>query len=221
MDALLDEAVRAPEPFRGLSRLLLQLFAQIGLDVTQPILADSDIQRPDYGSMGLHLAGFPECLAKAPYEEQAHRLFARCAELRRRIQPRDDRWYAALAAAGARFLNEGELPDDELLREAVLANGELFALARNFGGDGDAEVLAAFDAAAASTGEQRDDALRRLQELHRRDAACGGSDLVQTTVKAIETNDRTISGASTNRGARSGHGTRPAPRQQPLRSSPS
>ncbi|HEX5053707.1 MAG TPA: hypothetical protein VFZ65_18145 [Planctomycetota bacterium] len=44
-------------------------------------------------------------------------------------------------------------------------------------------------ASAASTGEQRDDALRRLQELQRRDAVCGGNDLVQTPVKAIEVND--------------------------------
>ncbi|MEO6594181.1 MAG: hypothetical protein ABIP94_05460 [Planctomycetota bacterium] len=167
LDLLLDEAVWAPEPLRSLARDLLEEFVDMGADVTKPFLAERGIQVPDYGSAALHLVGFPHVFVMAPYEEQAERLFARYAELRERINQDDDRWFDEAQQAIEIFQVNGDLPRDELLRDAVLADAELCALVRHARGEDVSELMAAFDAAANAKADQHDAAIAQVQALVR------------------------------------------------------
>lgn len=160
-EALRDEGVE-----RQAARLALRIEAGRGGDVaSRQFLADRG--PPEHASLGLHLLGFPKCLAKPPYVGQAQRLFARQAEIRTRLNHHDPAWFEPIADAIRRFRRHGELPDDELVLDCVLADGELLALVAHFGGAGDPEVLAAFDAAANGAEETRAAALARLQKLAR------------------------------------------------------
>jgi len=162
---LLHEAVYGDGVVRVAARIAAKALVLSGIDLADPNLVEPDMELPDYGSVGLHLLGFPECLAKPPYEEQAHRLFDRFASLRERIDRDDPVWFEDLAAAQGRFLREGELPDDELMREAVLANGEFVGLLAHTCGHGDGALMAAFDRVARTAGADRDAAIASLREL--------------------------------------------------------
>lgn len=115
--------------------------------------------------MGWHLIGLPERIVKPPYEEQARRLFDRFDDLRERIDRDDRRWMDAYGEAALLFLHEGELPDDELMCEVVLANGEFMGLLRHYCRGGDPEVMAAFDQAARAHGEARAAAIARVAAM--------------------------------------------------------
>ncbi len=167
MDGLLNEAAWGTETIQWAARHMLKALASMGLDVTRPLFAGRDMKLPDYGSVGLHLLGMPECLAQPPYEEQAHRLFDRYAELRKRINRDDKRWFEACSEAVGMFRTYGELPDDELLQDAVLADGEFLLLLRHDCGEGDPEFMAAFDVAARATGEERAAAIDQVCEMVR------------------------------------------------------
>ena len=65
------------------------------------------------------------------------------SRLRERINRDDKRWFEDFDEAAFLFLREDELPDDELMCEAVLANGEFMGLLGHFLGHGDPQVMAA------------------------------------------------------------------------------
>ena len=136
-----------------------------GRDVTDPDFLGADTVLPDYGSVGLHVLGFPECLAKPPYEDQTQRLCDRFASLRERLDQDDRGWMDGFGEAAILFLHEGELPDDELMCEAVLANGEFMGILGHFLGHGDSEVMAAFDQVARARGEARAAAIVTVQAM--------------------------------------------------------
>ena len=163
---LLRESLRGEGVARQAARLALRIEVGRGGDVaSREFLADRD--PPEHASLGLHLLGFPECLARPPYVAQAQRLFEQQAEIRTRLNHDDPAWFEPIADAIRRFRRHGELPDDDLVLDCVLADGELLALVAHFGGAGDPEVLAAFDAAANGAEEIRAAALARLQKLAR------------------------------------------------------
>lgn len=64
-----------------------------------------------------------------------------------------------------KFVETGELPEDDLVTACALAEAEFNALLHSFCGEDDPEVLAAFDEAANAVGEQRAVALARLRNL--------------------------------------------------------
>ncbi len=163
---LFREALRGEGVERQAARLALRIEVGRGGDVaSREFLADRD--PPEHASLGLHLLGFPECLATPPYVAQAQRLIARQAEIRARIDHEDPAWFEPIAEAIRRFRRHGELPDNDLVLDCVLADGELLALMMHYGGVGDPDVLAAFDAAANGAEEPRAAALACLQELAR------------------------------------------------------
>jgi hypothetical protein len=163
---LFREALRGEGVERQAARLALRIEVGRGGDVaSRQFLADRD--PPEHSSLGLHVLGFPECLEKPPFVEQAQRLFARQAQIRTRLNHEDPAWFEPIAEAIRRFRRHGELPDDELALDCVLADGELLALMAHYGGVGDPEVLAAFDVAANGAKETRAAGLARLQELAR------------------------------------------------------
>ena len=85
--------------------------------------------------------------AKPPYEEQAHRLFARFDDLRARMPRDDEKWMGRLYEAWRVFERGGSLPEGELMGEGALALAEAFELMRCAVGEGSAERMAVFDRA--------------------------------------------------------------------------
>ena len=162
---LFDEAVYGADFVRCAARGALKILVAIGGDVTDPNFLGVDTELPDYGSVGLHVLGFPECFAKPPYEDQTQRLCDRFESLRERIDRDDREWMDGFGEAAVLFLHEGELPDDELMCEAVLANGELMGVMRHCCGECDPEVMAVFDQVAQAKGADRAAAIARLQAM--------------------------------------------------------
>ena len=133
---------------RFAARHAIKALVHMGQDVTAKDFVPEDIEMPDFGTVGLHLIGWPEMFAKPPYVEQAHRLFARFDDLRARMPRDDEEWMGRLYAAWREFERDGALPDDELMAEGALALAEAFELMRCFVGKGNAERMWEFDRTA-------------------------------------------------------------------------
>ena len=166
MESLYDEAVFGSGMVRDAARCMLRGMATVGLDPSLPQFVGHPWDPAERGNVGVSLMGFPECLAKAPYEEQAERLFVRL-DLLQVIAEEDRRWLEQLDYAAEKFQNGGEWPDDHLVLEAILVLGEIDALVQHTCGQDVAELMAAFDVAATATGDERTVAVGRVQELAR------------------------------------------------------
>ena len=137
-----------------------------GLDLTDPkTLADEPL--PLHQGIGMHVLGYPERLVRAPYHEQAKRLFARFDELRKHTPQHDDPWFDECSNAAVRFRMTGELPVEELMRDAVLADLEMECLVRHKRGQDVGELMSALDKAARAKGAAREDAIAAVQQLVR------------------------------------------------------
>ncbi|MFO1077941.1 MAG: hypothetical protein U1E73_09485 [Planctomycetota bacterium] len=169
LDELLSEALWEEEPLRTVARLALQQMVALGLDVTRPLFAESGIamELPARGTVGMALLGIPEIFLRAPYRAQAKRLFARCEALGLAIQCEDSTWASRFDAAVEGFCERGEVPEDDLVFRCVLALGEFHGLVENSLGHGDAEAMAAFDAAGRGRGKRRAEAVERLCRMAR------------------------------------------------------
>ena len=163
--SLFYEALSDEELVRFAAREAIKVLVGIGQDVAAKNFVPEDIEMPDFGTVGLHLFGFPEMLAKPPYVKQARRLFERIAELRQRIDQDDRSWFERLYEVIPRFRSEGFLPEDELMREAVLVAVELNELTRLVAGHGDAALMAELDRVALAAPEKRVDALASLRRV--------------------------------------------------------
>ncbi|MFN3242927.1 MAG: hypothetical protein ACE37K_15610 [Planctomycetota bacterium] len=155
-DELYNEAVFGDGMVRWGARYALQAFAKSGSDVTRPLFQDWDPEIPDYGSVGLHLLGFPQRLVRPPYEVEATSLLERAARLRERLPVGDQEWAVRLAEAADRWQQQGLLPDDDVLREAALIESGMELLFDNFLGRDVGEAMrelmaASSEATAAST----------------------------------------------------------------------
>jgi hypothetical protein len=127
MDALRQEAVHAPEPARSAARQILMAMARDGHDPSESCYRNNGIPAPAMtcASMALSILGFPHCLVTEPYRERANKLFARLDDMRARIEPDHDAWMPRFHEALERFSIDGDLPEDELLLQGVLADAEL------------------------------------------------------------------------------------------------
>lgn len=162
---LFFEAVHGWEAVRVAARSVIEMLVAIEQDVEDPDFVDEDMELPDWGSVGMHLLGFPECLVRPPYKRQADRLFRRMHDLRQRVDQDDREWMDAYGEAAIRFLHEGELPGDELMVEAALANGEFMGLVAHYLGVHNAEAMGAYDRAARGTGAEWAKAIETLQAM--------------------------------------------------------
>lgn len=167
MHSLYTEAVWGTEPVRGAARDALRMLHDFGLNVTEPEFAKrgKEVELAEFGTVGLTMLGFPECLVVPPYEGQATRWLDRLAALRSRVGRRGDRWFDDQVKAIEVFPWGGELPEDELLREVVLADAELVCLLRHdLGHDGE-DLMAALAAVVATSGDERKAPIAALQQL--------------------------------------------------------
>jgi hypothetical protein len=163
---LLDHAGYAPPGLREPARLACRVLSAKGGDLTDPkFLADEPL--PPHNAIGWHLLGYPQRLARPPYVMQAQRLFARFDELRQRTPQDDDPWYDECIDAAVRFRMTGELPVEELMRDAVLADLEMECLVRHKRGQDVGDLMAALDRSALAKGGAREDAIAAVQQLVR------------------------------------------------------
>lgn len=166
-EVLFDEAVHGPDFVRRFARTALKLAAFRGEDVTAPGFL-ANVQPPEFGTLGMHLVGFPYRFVRPPYERQAERLWDRYAELRRRIDQADDGWMDRFAQAVMTFRSRFELPDDDLLRVAVLADLELQAVLNHGAGRDVRELMELLDRAVMAMGQQREAAIAQVVAFVRR-----------------------------------------------------
>jgi hypothetical protein len=163
---LFDEAVYGPDYVRRPARLAIEYLVGKGGDVCATDFG-ADKGFPKHASMGWHVLGFPERLAKPPYEKQARRLFARLDDYRERVTCDDEAFFDVMADATVALLWKGELPVDAFLREGALLQAEFDCLWEHARGRDVAELMAAFDAVARAKGKGREAAVARLQHLLR------------------------------------------------------
>jgi hypothetical protein len=165
MESLLNEAVNDTDLARAAARVQLRAMARGGIDVTGTPFHGLDIEMPKFGAVGMHLCGFPDLLARPPYEEQARRLFARLDALRTNLH-KHPTWRAALDDATQRFQELGERPASALLMDTVLALGEMNALMQHAAGKDVTEIMVLFDAVARAPGAtEREAAIGKLQAM--------------------------------------------------------
>ena len=161
---LLDHAGYAPPRLRAEAQLACRYLAGKGADLTDPHYLE-DEPLPAHNSIGMRLLGYPNRLARPPYDEQARRLFARLDALRDRSPQDQAEWMKDYGTAVEAFHTMAELPEDELLLDAVLADAELIALFQHAAGDDVGEWMAALDRAATTTGAARDEAIDTVRAL--------------------------------------------------------
>ena len=92
-EQLFNEAVYGHEVIRLAARSVIKMSVAMEMDVCDPEFVDSRIELPDFGSLGLHMLGWPDCLVRSPHKKQARRLLKRCYILRERIDHDDRQWF--------------------------------------------------------------------------------------------------------------------------------
>jgi len=165
-EVLFDEALYGPDPVKRWARKALRVLVCRGGDVTDPEFANEH-GLPEFGTVGMHVLGYPRRLAKAPYEEQGRRLFDRYDEIRRRMNYSADEDFGPMAEAFQAFVERGELSADELMRDYVLAEYEIEMLREHRAGRDVAEVMALLDRVATATGEKREAAVAGVRRFVR------------------------------------------------------
>tara|TARA_R110002072_G_scaffold162687_1_gene314783 strand:+ start:5487 stop:6134 length:648 start_codon:yes stop_codon:yes gene_type:complete len=163
-ELLLSEATHDDEVVSAAARTVIRLLVASGLDVASRNFLDEDMELPEFGTLGLHLLGWPECLIRAPHEDQALRVLQDLKELRTWTAGHESN-VRSRAKSAATFFKTGELPAGPKLRECVLVYGEFLALQKCLGDEQDEGVMQAFDHAATATGDDQEPALRALQAI--------------------------------------------------------
>lgn len=165
MDELLDEAVNAHWSIRFAARLRLRAWAKLGEDLTAALCEGKPL--PKYGTVGLESEKIFRILVKPGFEDQAKRLESRIHALRERLPQGNRAWFERLEHSGTCFWYAGELPADALMREAVLVEAELDTLVKLYWGWAVHDVMKLFNVAATTTGDSRDHAIQKIQEMAR------------------------------------------------------
>ena len=158
---LFDEALFEIPPLRAVARSQIALEVAHGGDVESPAFGARH-GLPMYGTVGMHMGGGHNRLVLPPYELQATRLLVRLDNIRGRIDQDDPNWFEAVWNATIRFIQTGELPDDDLRIEYVLANVEVNALLAHKKGRDVSELMALLDKVQRREGEEQEEALKRV-----------------------------------------------------------
>ena len=133
------------------------------------------------------VCGYPNRLILPPYEDQARRLFARIEALLDQVDYSDPDWCSPMSEAIVIFAQTGDLPDDELLRDLVLADIERSALLWHKHGEDVSELMAAFDRAAMASGQEREEAVAAVQEVVRARSKTVSSEAKTTSAASAAT----------------------------------
>lgn len=161
--ALFHEALFEHLHFRPVARAAIASEVAGGGNVESPGFAARH-GLPMFGTVAMHMLGYPRRWITPPYELQGERLLTRWDELRARIDQRNPKWADPIAKALTLFRTSGELPKDELVLALVLADTELDQLRAHKKG---IDVSGAMALLARAQGEpaERAEALQALCEL--------------------------------------------------------
>ena len=111
--ALFEEALFEPEPLRRIARSWIAVEVAYVGNIENPAFGARH-GLPTYGSVAMHIAGYPKRWVVPPYEGQGKRMLTRLDNLRGRIPHDDPRWFEAQADVVIQFRQTGKLPDDDL-----------------------------------------------------------------------------------------------------------
>src|SRR5690606_1198618 len=75
-EKVVREAVHENPLARCAARKLIDILVEAGYDPSDPEFIPSDYPVPDFGSVALHVLGWPDAWVKAPYEAQMQRVMA-------------------------------------------------------------------------------------------------------------------------------------------------
>lgn len=156
---LFAEALFERDPLSRLARGAIAVEVAYGGDVESDAFGARH-GVPTYGSVAMHVAGYPKRLVLPPYEDQATRLLVRQDNLRGRIPHDDPRWFEVQAQAVETFLRTGELPDDDLHADVVLVNVEMDQLVAHKAGKKVSKAMKLLDRVAR--GDKAEGALKAL-----------------------------------------------------------
>ncbi len=162
--ALFEETLHENDYVRQAARSAIAVEVAYGGNVESPGFAGRH-GLPVFGTVGMHVLGYPRKWIAPPYEFEGERLLTRYDALRARIDQRNPKWFEPLGDAIWAFRFEGKLPKDELLLELVIADTELDAHRANKRGQDVSETMALFNCIARAEGQERDDALQQVCEL--------------------------------------------------------
>ena len=109
-----------------MARCAITVEMAYGGDVESPAFA-SRRELPVFGTVGMHVLGYPARRIAPPYEFQGEELLTRYDTLRARIDQRNPKWFEPIAAAILAFRTGCELPGDNFMLDLVLAESELDA----------------------------------------------------------------------------------------------
>jgi hypothetical protein len=169
---LFHEAAHPFEPARLAARLVIRLLVEAGDDPSDPEFVPADCEIPEFGSVGLWLLGWPDQWVAPERTAQMQRVMKQHAHLRAG-EERGDVWTRESAVALAGFLRRGEVPRRDDMRRFVLTIGEMFALHTHYFLRVGEDLLAAFEAVANASAQDREGAVLRLGKAQARHAAEG------------------------------------------------
>jgi hypothetical protein len=161
---LFNEALFEFPALRAAARAQIAVEVAYGGDVENPAFgARHGI--PVYGSIALHMGGWHKRLVLPPYEFQAEQLLVRFDNIRGQIPHEDPKWFEVQGKAIVKFKETGELPDDDLHIDSVLANVEMDQLVAHKKGKDVSEVMALLNTVQRRDGEEQQEALKRVCEM--------------------------------------------------------
>lgn len=160
---LFDEALFEMPEFRNVARFAIRHEVTLGGDVESPgFCARHGI--PTYGLVGMHVIGWPRTLVVPPYEHQANELLVRFDDIKARL-PQTEQWHKQHHAMRRAFAERGEIPNDDLHLELLLADLELDQLEAHRRGKDVRKAMALLRRVAWREGGAQERALRRLCEM--------------------------------------------------------
>jgi len=167
-EMLFREACCKVDCVRELARFLLRCLVREGYDPTDPEVIGPEMEPMDFAPITIRLLGFPQDCVRPEYQAQLQRVLRQHDELRAYQRIGGEDWDRGAAASLAAFLTRGRMPTESRYLLYVLAIGEQFALVAHYFGKGSEDLIAAYEAVATTTGQERVAALRRLGELQAR-----------------------------------------------------
>jgi len=170
---LFHEACCSEPAARDLARFLLRALVQAGYDPTDPEVIGPEMEPMDFATITMRLLGWPHRYVEPKYEAQLQRVLRQQDDVCAHRPKGNADWDRGAGATLAAFLNHGRVPTDSRYFLYVLTTGEQFALHIHYFGHGGEDLLAAYEAVATTTGEERAAALRRCATWRGR----GGSEV--------------------------------------------
>lgn len=162
-EPLFEEALHESPYVRKIARGAIAVEVACGGNVESPGFAGRH-GLPIFGTVGMHVLGFPRKWVLPPYEDMGDRLLTLYDELRARVDQRNPKWFDSIGDAMFAFRTKGELPKDEFLRDFVVVDAAIDGLCANRKGRDVRELMLCFNDALFGD-DEKNGALAKLGEL--------------------------------------------------------